>query len=143
MSTIATDTQRPLGEPLWFLHNLSRILVDGEHSNGRFALVEMTGGPGDMPPLHVHHHEDETFYVLDASRHDQSLAVVRETGVARPQDRESTAVGAHLPPFPAITPDALRPTEVAATQPIRPTSTRSWRSCARRVTTVTDAGCAR
>lgn len=63
-ATIPTNNQR-LDEPLWFLHNLSRILVDGEQSEDRFSLVEMSGAPGDMPPLHVHHYEDETFYVID------------------------------------------------------------------------------
>jgi|SRR5450755_214621 len=63
-ATATTKTQR-LGEPLWFLHNLSRILVSGEEGENRFSLVDMTGAPGDMPQLHVHHDEDETFYVLD------------------------------------------------------------------------------
>lgn len=63
-TTTATKDERR-GEPLWFLHNLSRILIDGEASEDRFSLVDMTGAPGDMPPLHVHHEEDETFYVID------------------------------------------------------------------------------
>ncbi len=65
MSSITPATQQRLGEPLWFLHNLSRILVDGDQTDGRFSLVEMTGASGDMPPLHVHYEEDETFYVLE------------------------------------------------------------------------------
>ena len=65
MSTITPQTKPRLGEPLWFLHNLSRVLVDGDQSQGRFSLVEMTGASGDMPPLHIHHGEDETFYVLE------------------------------------------------------------------------------
>jgi quercetin dioxygenase-like cupin family protein len=65
MSAITLQTTPQLGEPLWFLHNLSRILDNGEQSEGRFSLVEMTGASGDMPPLHVHYEEDETFYVLD------------------------------------------------------------------------------
>jgi quercetin dioxygenase-like cupin family protein len=65
MSTITSRPKPRLGEPLWFLHNLSRILVDGEPSEGRFSLLEMTGASGDMPPLHIHHDEDETFYVLE------------------------------------------------------------------------------
>lgn len=44
-------------EPLWFLGNLARI-----HDP---RLVEVLGACGDMPPLHVHHTEDELFYVLD------------------------------------------------------------------------------
>lgn len=65
MTTSTSQTKMRLGEPLWFLHNLSRILVDGDECEGRFSLVEMTGASGDMPPLHVHHEEDETFYVLE------------------------------------------------------------------------------
>jgi len=36
-----------------------------ERSDGLYALVEIRGPEGDMPPLHVHHREDETFYVLE------------------------------------------------------------------------------
>ncbi|HUO72380.1 MAG TPA: cupin domain-containing protein [Solirubrobacteraceae bacterium] len=65
MSATTTTHKQRAGERLWFLHNLSRILVDGEEGEGRFSLVDMTGAPGDMPPLHVHHEEDETFYLID------------------------------------------------------------------------------
>jgi quercetin dioxygenase-like cupin family protein len=54
-------------EPRWFIDNLARIHVGGEHTDGRYAIVEMAGRRGDMPPLHVHHREDEVFYVLDGS----------------------------------------------------------------------------
>ena len=49
----------------WFIDNLARIHVDGESSGGELALVELVGREGDMPPLHVHRVEDETFYVLE------------------------------------------------------------------------------
>lgn len=39
--------------------------VRGHDTNERFALVEVSAGPGDMPPLHVHRRDDETFYVLE------------------------------------------------------------------------------
>lgn len=29
------------------------------------SIVELSGGPGDTPPLHVHTDEDEAFHVLD------------------------------------------------------------------------------
>ena len=64
--SVTIPAKRPrVGESLWFLHNLSRILIDGTESENRFSIVEMTGAPGDMPPLHVHHEEDETFYVIE------------------------------------------------------------------------------
>jgi quercetin dioxygenase-like cupin family protein len=56
--TTATTTA---AEPRWFFANLARVLV----SNYELGIVEATGPQGDMPPLHVHHLEDETFVVLE------------------------------------------------------------------------------
>jgi quercetin dioxygenase-like cupin family protein len=53
--------------PLWFLHNLAIIRVRSDQTGGGYAVVETVGAPGDMPPLHVHHHDDEGFYVLDGA----------------------------------------------------------------------------
>jgi quercetin dioxygenase-like cupin family protein len=52
-------------EPLAFLDNVARVHVDGDASGGAYGLVEMTGPAGDMPPVHVHHRDDEAFYVLE------------------------------------------------------------------------------
>jgi mannose-6-phosphate isomerase-like protein (cupin superfamily) len=52
-------------EPLWFIDNLVRIHIDGATSDGKLALIEERAVRGDMPPLHVHHEDDEAFYVLD------------------------------------------------------------------------------
>ena len=59
MSTVTTT------DAIWFIDNLARVLVDGEASDGRLALVEIEGRQDDMPPLHVHRREDEVFYVLE------------------------------------------------------------------------------
>ena len=50
---------------LWFLHNRVRIPISSTETGGAFALLEVSGPPGDQPPLHVHHHDDEGFYVLE------------------------------------------------------------------------------
>lgn len=50
---------------LWFLANLARVQVAGEETGGAWCMVEMAGPRGDMPPLHVHHRDDEAFYVLE------------------------------------------------------------------------------
>ena len=52
-------------EPRWFFVNLARVLVTAEDSDGTLGLVELTGTEGEMPPLHIHHREDETFYVVE------------------------------------------------------------------------------
>jgi quercetin dioxygenase-like cupin family protein len=43
-----------------FLGSAARVLATG----GSLGLVHIDHPAGDMPPLHVHHDEDEGFYVL-------------------------------------------------------------------------------
>jgi mannose-6-phosphate isomerase-like protein (cupin superfamily) len=44
-----------------------RILLDGAATGGQFTLLEESFGVGDGSPLHVHYHEDETFWILDGA----------------------------------------------------------------------------
>jgi quercetin dioxygenase-like cupin family protein len=67
MITITSPPRSASAEPLWFLHNLAFVHVSGAITGDRFSLVEIHGEPGDMPPLHVHDDEDETFFVLEGS----------------------------------------------------------------------------
>ena len=46
---------------LWFLNNVAQVHVNAS----ALSIVELSGAPGDTPPLHVHIDEDETFYVLE------------------------------------------------------------------------------
>ena len=50
---------------IWFLHNRVRIHISGLETDGAFALLESTGPAGDHTPLHVHHLDDEGFYVIE------------------------------------------------------------------------------
>ena len=43
------------------------VLVGGEETGGRFALVEKVEERGAEPPRHLHHWEDEALYVLEGS----------------------------------------------------------------------------
>jgi quercetin dioxygenase-like cupin family protein len=49
----------------WFIQNLAVVKVPGEQTENAWSMLELTGPRGDMPPLHVHHRDDEAFYVLD------------------------------------------------------------------------------
>ncbi len=63
----------------WFTDTRMRILVaDG------MSLVEAEALHGNMPPLHVHHDEDETFYVVEGrlSLHTPTGAVELGAGEA-------------------------------------------------------------
>ena len=41
------------------------VLLTGEDTEGRFALIENENPPGVGPPPHVHRNEDEAFHVLE------------------------------------------------------------------------------
>jgi len=53
------------GQAIWFLRNRMTVKATGDSTGGAFGLVESLIAPGFSPPLHVHHREDESFYVLD------------------------------------------------------------------------------
>ncbi len=52
-------------EALVWMGELTLLRVTGEQSGGRYALAELFATPEGLVPLHVHHREDEAFYVLE------------------------------------------------------------------------------
>ena len=53
------------GQALWFLGNvLTRVKATGEQTSGAYGLVDQVLPAGFASPWHMHHAEDETFYVL-------------------------------------------------------------------------------
>ena len=59
MSTTVTARE------IWFVGTRAEIRVSSDETEGRLSIVEVTGGRGDMPPLHVHHTDDEVFHLLE------------------------------------------------------------------------------
>jgi len=53
------------GEAVWFTVNRMTIKATAESTGGAFGLVEAVGPAGSSPPLHVHHREDESFWLLE------------------------------------------------------------------------------
>src|SRR6476659_8333592 len=53
------------GQAIWFLRNRMTVKATAETTGGAFDLVESLIAPGFSPPLHVHHREDESFWVLE------------------------------------------------------------------------------
>jgi len=41
------------------------VKIDSAQTEGRYAVIEEVSPVGGGPPLHVHRHEDELFYVLE------------------------------------------------------------------------------
>jgi quercetin dioxygenase-like cupin family protein len=53
------------GDARWFLDFLVTIKSSAQTTDGRVAVVEHLASQGAGSPLHVHHREDEWFYVID------------------------------------------------------------------------------
>ena len=65
----------------WWLGGLSTIKARGKETGGLCTLIEMFEPQGVEVPIHVHHNEDEAFYVLEGQ---MSFYVGEETYKAAP-----------------------------------------------------------
>jgi quercetin dioxygenase-like cupin family protein len=67
----ATEVTEPMavraeqGEARWWLGALAVIRATAADTGGQLTVVEVTDPPGVEAPLHVHHREDEAFWILD------------------------------------------------------------------------------
>ena len=57
--------QKGEGEAFWFLGQLVTIKASAETSGGGLTLIEAVAGQGPGAPLHVHHNDNEWFFVLE------------------------------------------------------------------------------
>lgn len=64
MAVAGITLQSGRGKSLWVLGDLYTFKVVGEDTGGSFALLELKVQPQNGPPPHIHHREDEAFYVL-------------------------------------------------------------------------------
>ena len=48
----------------WFLNGLNVVLATSESTAGAYSMVHHTAPSGHATPYHLHHEEDEAFYVL-------------------------------------------------------------------------------
>lgn len=66
-----TMTQEPVaiptngGEARWWFGALAVIQATAADTGGQLAIIEVTEAPGAEAPLHVHHREDEAFWILE------------------------------------------------------------------------------
>jgi mannose-6-phosphate isomerase-like protein (cupin superfamily) len=73
MSEQSTQTLEPVvvsrdeGEARWWFGALAVIRATAHDTGGQMAIIEMTEPPGTEAPLHVHHREDEAFFILEGS----------------------------------------------------------------------------
>jgi len=53
------------GESVWSLGGRFTVKAGAADGDGRFALIEALAFRTSEPPLHIHHREDEAWYVLE------------------------------------------------------------------------------
>jgi quercetin dioxygenase-like cupin family protein len=53
------------GEARWWFGALAEIKATAADTGGQMSIVEVTEHPGAEAPLHVHHRDDEGFWILE------------------------------------------------------------------------------
>ena len=83
-------SRQALEQSVWYSGWLLTFLATGDDTGGRFALMEQGARRGNVPPMHIHHREDETFYVVEGemtfSVGDQTIKATAGTMVFAPRD---------------------------------------------------------
>ena len=69
------------GEAWWWVGVLATLKATAEQTDGRYALVEILAPGGYGSVLHVHHQEDEGFWILEG---ELTFYVGDQTIMARP-----------------------------------------------------------
>ena len=82
--------RQSLDRSVWYNGSLMTFLATGEETHGQFALIEAVARRGNVPPPHIHHREDEIFYVLEGeivvSVGDRTIKGTPGTMVFLPRD---------------------------------------------------------
>lgn len=63
LKPVAVSTDE--GEARWWFGSLAVIKATAADTGGQMTIVEITESPGTEAPLHVHHREDEGFWILE------------------------------------------------------------------------------
>jgi mannose-6-phosphate isomerase-like protein (cupin superfamily) len=64
------------GEAIWWFDSLAVIKATAQDTGGLMSIIEITEPPNSEAPLHVHHREDEAFWILEG---DVTIFVGDET----------------------------------------------------------------
>ena len=90
------------GAAWWFNGSLNIIKATTASTGGAFAMIHQTAAPGNATPYHLHHDEDEAFYVLDGEftffSDGRKIALGPATSSCRANGRTASAAPAPRPP---------------------------------------------
>jgi len=68
------------GEARWWFSSLAIVKASAADTGGQLTIIEVTEPPGAEAPLHVHHREDEAFWILEGEATFEIGDVVVEAG---------------------------------------------------------------
>jgi mannose-6-phosphate isomerase-like protein (cupin superfamily) len=54
-------------DAFWVLGDHYSFKISSQETAGSLAVIEVTSFPKNGPPPHIHHHEDEAFYILEGT----------------------------------------------------------------------------
>lgn len=60
-----THVQAGEGKAFWVMTSLVTCKVGSQDTGGRYSVFESLDQPNSGPPMHVHHREDESYYILE------------------------------------------------------------------------------
>ena len=127
-----------MAEQFWFFDTLVTVHITGAAGSDGLSVLEHQAGPGDSPPLHIHHTEDEAFCLLSGEMRiqmrDEEMrlsaggAVLTPKGVPHTHRVESPNGARWLTittrgDFEGFVRALARPAEVAELPPIGPVPT--------------------
>ena len=55
------------GTAWWWFNSLAVVKASSKETGGLFTVLEVTDPPNEATPLHVHHREDESFFILEGT----------------------------------------------------------------------------
>jgi quercetin dioxygenase-like cupin family protein len=92
----ATLVEPGKGDAIWFLNSRMTVKATAATTAGGFGLIESVIPPGFSPPMHIHHLEDESYFVLDGELTvrcgDETYAASAGSFVFLPRDVPHTFV---------------------------------------------------
>jgi len=55
------------GQSFWLMGDFYAIKTTAQQTGGAYSVTEIKSFPGNGPPPHIHHKEDECFYVVEGA----------------------------------------------------------------------------
>lgn len=66
-NTASSVVEAGQGESFWLLGDFYAIKTSSAQTGGAYSITEIESFPGNGPPVHIHHKEDECLYIAEGA----------------------------------------------------------------------------